>query len=81
MADTITPPESQILAALDTASGMLTGEVAKHVSPWIGPNLAGHSRAVRECLLSLQRRGHVTTLDGQKPVCWCLAKRRDGSTP
>lgn len=66
----ITDYQTQVLNALDDRSGMLTGDVAKEVSPQFGHSRRTHSAAVKQWLLGLEKRGLVSRMDNQKPVLW-----------
>lgn len=64
------PLYQQILAALDTRGGLLTGDVANKVTPQLGHSRRTHSHAIRSLLLLLKAAGVVRELDGEKPSCW-----------
>lgn len=65
-----TDEEIRILDALHEDGGFTTGEVAKRTSISFGHSTRTSSSYVRLLLLRLQKRGLVSTLDDQKPICW-----------
>ncbi|AVG44144.1 hypothetical protein LMG3410_01570 [Achromobacter aegrifaciens] len=67
--------ERKVLAALDGHGALLTRDVAANVRPMFGHSVYIHSAAVRQWLLSLEKRGLVRRLDNEKPVCWQLVER------
>lgn len=72
----MTAYEAQILAHLDTDSGVTTNHLTHRIKMFGGGlSRAANSSLLMHSLKRLEKRGYVKRMDDKTPICWMLKEQ------